>query len=272
MSNFKKPKTNLLLVDVSSIAFRFVKNPDSMVDGLASMIYSFAASYGAKEIVACCDYGKSKYRSDMYPEYKASRKKERTPEEQADIDHYYECQNHAIESLPAQGIKVLRQYGVEADDLIGYMVNNYSDYFEHTWILSADKDFMALLSERVSQFSTTQSKTLDIEYLKREMDCDPATFLRALILSGDKIDGIPGYYLIGEPKKPTSRSLVYARVGETYEDICYWIKAKKKIGKIDQYVLDHPEIYERNKLLIELHDGVLTTEQKTYIDEVMNEN
>jgi len=273
LSNFSKKKTNLLLVDISSIAFRYYKNPDSMVEGLASMIYSFAGSYGAKDIVACCDYGKSSYRMSEYAEYKSNRadkKKERTPEEQESIDHYYNCQKLAIETLPSQGIKVLQQYGVEADDLIGYMVNNYSDNYEHTWILSADKDFMSLLSERVSQFSTTQSKTFDLEYLKRELDCDPPTFLRALILSGDKIDGIPGYYLVGEPKKPTSRSLVYARMGESYSSICEQIKKKPKIGKIDQFILDNPDIYERNIKLIELHSEVLTDKQKDYIVETIS--
>ena len=192
-------------------------------------------------------------------------------EENQEIAFFYDCQNEAIKYMSDKGITVLQEYGVEADDLIAFSIKQLAEQYVHTWIISADKDFNALISDTVSQYSTSQAKTMDLDYLKRELDCDPATFLRALIISGDNIDGIPGYYLVGEPKKATSRSLIYAAVGATYEDIAYWVGKKPKIGKIDQYFLDHPEIYKRNKLLIELHHDVLTTEQKEKIRSKLKE-
>jgi len=269
MVNWIREKQNLMIVDLSSIAFRFYKNPEQMVEGLHSMIIGFGVSYDAKDIIVCCDYGRSTYRLNLYPEYKANRRakaKDRTEQEQLDVDFYYDCQNEAIKTLKDKGVIVLQEYGVEADDLVAYSIRKLADKYSHSWIISADKDFNALLSYNVSQYSTSQAKTMDLKYLKDTFDCTPETFLRALIISGDTSDNIKGYYLVGEPKKAASRSMVYAKMGSTFGEICTAIRNKNKIGKIDQFILDNIEIYARNKLLIELHDSVLTDEQKAKID------
>jgi 5'-3' exonuclease len=80
----------------------------------------FFQDYG--ELVICCD-AKHTWRKDVYPEYKASRKKVRESGAQFDWADVFEAlsivREELIEEFP---YKVLLVDGAEADDIIGALV------------------------------------------------------------------------------------------------------------------------------------------------------
>jgi DNA polymerase-1 len=83
--------------------------------------------------------------------------------------------------------------GFEADDIIAQYTRTTEGKII---ILSSDKDFLQLLSPRVTQIRFSSSGTptdfWDLERLEREIGATRMNYVHALALAGDKIDGIPG--------------------------------------------------------------------------------
>ena len=63
--------------------------------------------------------------------------------------------------------------------------------------MSTDKDFLQLVSPRVSLYSPTKKITYDEELVKKEFGIYPQNMLTCRVIDGDKSDGIPGVRGIG---------------------------------------------------------------------------
>ena len=65
---------NVMIVDSLNLAFRYkhTKRRDFAEDYYRT-VKSLAKSYNADRIILACDWGKSSYRKEIYPEYKADR-------------------------------------------------------------------------------------------------------------------------------------------------------------------------------------------------------
>jgi hypothetical protein len=137
-------------------------------------------SYG--EVVIACD-NKRYWRRDVFPYYKAHRKKNREASGH-DWQSIFECLHKVREELRNHSpYKVIDVDGAEADDVIGVLVKRHAPN-EKIMILSSDKDFVQLQTHpNVNQYSPT---------LKKVIKTDDANLqLKNLILDGDKGDGIP---------------------------------------------------------------------------------
>jgi len=273
MSNWVKEASNtLMIVDCSNLAFRFFKNPAGMKEGLLNTIMSFKASYSAKDVVVLFDKGKSSYRMGIYPEYKGNRDKakvERTEEEKAKWDNFFEAQAEATERLYEAGLTVICEYGVEADDVAAYLSKTRYNQYDHIKLLSTDADWLQLLNDKVSIFAYVQQIEKDVQWLVDNLDCTPDQFLMAKIIAGDTGDNIFGVQGLGEPKKNTARSLKWAKSGETIDEIL--TEAANTKGVIAKRLADSRDLLELNVKLIDLSiDGILTDAQISNIEESMN--
>jgi hypothetical protein len=134
------------------------------------------------EVVIACD-NKRYWRREIFPAYKANRKKNRDASGH-DWVTIFECMAKIRQELKDHSpYKVIDVDGAEADDVIGALVREYSSR-EPILILSSDKDFVQLQSyPNVKQYSPILKK-----FIKTE---DPKEQLRELIIRGDSGDGIP---------------------------------------------------------------------------------
>ena len=106
------------------------------------------------ELILCCDDRKS-WRKELFPNYKASRKKTRSAAP-IDWENLYECLNQLKEELTEWfPYKVVQVDKAEADDIIAVLVGLAN---ERTLILSSDKDFIQLHHFNVRQYSPMQKK------------------------------------------------------------------------------------------------------------------
>lgn len=134
------------------------------------------------EVVIACD-NKHYWRRDVFPPYKAHRKKAR-----ADSGHdwasIFECMSKVRAELKQNApYRVIDVDGAEADDVIGVLTRKNASS-EKIMILSSDKDFVQLQSlPNVFQYSTTLKKAIKTD--------NPVRQLKELIITGDKGDGIP---------------------------------------------------------------------------------
>ena len=136
----------------------------------------FVSEFG--ELILCCDSRKS-WRKELFPNYKASRKKTRSTAP-IDWENLYECLNQLKEELaewfPYQVLEVEK---AEADDIIAVLVGLAN---ERTLILSSDKDFVQLHQFNVRQYSPMQ---------KKFVEGDSKWSLHEKLIKGDVGDGVP---------------------------------------------------------------------------------
>lgn len=134
------------------------------------------------EVVIACD-NRRYWRRDVFPYYKAHRKKNRE-DSGHDWNSIFECLNKVREELKTSSpYKVIDVDGAEADDVIGVLTRKFAPT-QKIMILSSDKDFVQLqVNSNVSQYSPTMKKVIKTD--------DAGAQLKQLILEGDKGDGIP---------------------------------------------------------------------------------
>ena len=136
----------------------------------------FLNEYG--ELILCCDDRKS-WRKELFPNYKASRKKTRSAAP-IDWENLYECLNQLKEELTEWfPYKVVQSDKAEADDVIAVLVGLAN---ERTLILSSDKDFVQLHQFNVRQYSPIQ---------KKFVEGDAKWSLHEKLVKGDVGDGVP---------------------------------------------------------------------------------
>lgn len=156
----------------------------------------FHQEYG-NEVVIACD-SNHYWRKDVFPHYKAGRKKAR---EESDIPwnlifKYMEAvKQDLMEHFP---YKVITVHGAEADDIIGVLVQDIATQPEQstldigepkkTLIISGDKDAKQLLTHKnIRQWIPREKKYAQLEESSK-------LFLRRLILTGDKGDGVANVF------------------------------------------------------------------------------
>jgi len=150
-----------------------------ILNSIRSNIKKFK-DYG--EVIIACD-NKKYWRRDVFPFYKGNRKKSRDSSGH-DWASIFECMNKVRSELKEFApYKVIDIEGAEADDIIGVLVQHYSEK-EKVIILSSDKDFVQLQTNpNVQQYSPSMKK-----FIKTDNAADQ---LKELIINGDKGDGVP---------------------------------------------------------------------------------
>ncbi len=183
------------------------------------------------ELILCCDDRKS-WRKELFPNYKASRKKTRSAAP-IDWENLYECLNQLKEELIEWfPYKVLQAEKAEADDIIAVLVSLAN---ERTLILSSDKDFIQLHHFNVRQYSPIQ---------KKFVEGDAKWSLHEKIVKGDVGDGVPNIM---------SDDNVFIDEGRRQKPL-----TKKKVDawyELDPDMYCDAEMlrnYNRNKMLVDL--------------------
>ena len=194
----------------------------------------FFEEYG--ELVICYD-SKHYWRRDIFPQYKAGRKKTRdsSSHDWNDIFEFLNAfKDEMIEFMP---YKVLEVYGAEADDIIYTLTHEFEYDNGKTLILSGDKDFIQLQRYgNVTQYSPITKKFINgvvwNEYLDEH------------ILRGDTSDGVPNVlspdntFVDGLRQRPLAKKKIQSWVEHNIEDVLPNDEVKRN--------------YQRNKKLIDL--------------------
>jgi hypothetical protein len=217
----------MILVDYSQVALsnilsfqRELKGTDSEVKNLIrhvtlSTLKSYKKKYGKEygELVICCD-GRKYWRREIFPHYKANRKKAR---DNSDLnwtlifDTLTEMREDIAKYFPYKVIHIDR---AEADDVIAVLAKHTQENDliqeglieepQKVLILSSDGDFIQLQKyKNVTQWSPMQKK--QIKANAKELHEKKITHI---VKAGD--DGIPNIlskddvFVVGERQKPVS--------------------------------------------------------------------
>lgn len=137
---------------------------------------------------------KPKQRIAVSTEYKANR--EKMPSEISQAFPY------AMQLMEALKIPVLKEEGLEADDVIAAMAKKGAEQGFEVYIVSPDKDFAQLVSEAIFLFRPAYKgavmETLNITGVKEKYGVFPHQIADFLALRGDSVDNIVGIKGIGD--------------------------------------------------------------------------
>ncbi len=165
------------------------------------------------------------FRDELYPEYKANRA--------AMPDDLRAQVLPMCEIVEALGMTILRQEGVEADDVIGTLAVNAAAAGIDVTISTGDKDFAQLVREPqdgagIALVNTMSGSRLDSEStVVDKFGVRPDQIVDFLALMGDSIDNVPGVEKCG----PKTAAKWLGEYGTLDEVMARAGEVKGKIGE-----------------------------------------
>ncbi|WP_339172910.1 5'-3' exonuclease [Solibacillus sp. FSL R5-0691] len=199
-------KPHLLIIDGMALLFRsffasaamnqFIRlddgTPSNGVQGFVRHVLTAQNLMKPTHLAVCWDMGAHTFRNDLYEGYKANRPA--PPEEmlpQFDM---------AKEVSAMIGWQNFGTAGLEADDLIGSMIEKWKDEAQIT-VISGDKDLLQLLNPSTTMAFTKKGYTEYDMYTEgrfiEEYGIAPKQFAEVKAFMGDASDGYPGVKGIG---------------------------------------------------------------------------
>jgi len=220
------PKT-LYLIDGHALAYRayfalmasgarfrsLSGEPTAATFGFTSILLSLMDNEQPEYLAVAFDTGKT-FRSEKFPEYKATR--EKMPDElRPQIDRIREL-------VDAFGFPRLEMEGYEADDVLGTIAHKAAERGMGVKIVTGDRDLLQLVTNRiiVNLAGGKQSDAKDYfpEDVVDKMGVRPDQVVDLKALIGDTSDNIPGIKGIG-PKTAIPLLEKYQTLDDIYANI-----------------------------------------------------
>jgi DNA polymerase-1 len=193
-------KETLYLVDGSSYiyrayyAIRHLSSPSGFptnaIYGFIQMLIKLLKDYNPQHVAVVFDVGRTTFRTEMYPDYKANR---------AAMPDDLRVQMEPIrEVVRAFNIPTLELQGYEADDIIGALAGRFAAQGGRVVVVTGDKDLMQIVTDHVTLLDTMKGKESGVPEVVERFGVGPERVIDILGLAGDSSDNIPGVPGIGE--------------------------------------------------------------------------
>ena len=163
--------------------------PTNAVWGFLNMLRKLLREEQPELVGIALDVSSDTVRKEQYAEYKANRRP--MPE---DLRPQIPWIRKVIE---AHRIPILELEKYEADDVLGTLSRAAAAAGHEVVIVSADKDLMQLVTDKVSLFHTGREKLYRPAEVEEDYGVPPEKIVDYLALVGDTSDNVPGVPLIG---------------------------------------------------------------------------
>jgi DNA polymerase-1 len=223
---------DLVLVDGSSYVYRAFHaapavarlstsrgEPTGAVLVVINMLNKLIKDFQPRHIAVVFDAPGRTFRDQLFAEYKAHRPG--MPDElRSQIPPL-------LAIIEAQGLPLLREPGVEADDVIGTLACRAAGAGEQVLISTGDKDMAQLVNDSITLINTMTDTRLDRESVKIKFDVYPEQIIDYLALIGDDIDNIPGIDKVG----PKTAAKLLAQYGSLDGLIAHVTEIPGRVGE-----------------------------------------
>jgi DNA polymerase-1 len=217
----------LLILDGNSVLHRaYYALPDwrnrageatSGVYGFLNILHKAILELNPTHLVIMFDNPAPTFRHHMYVGYQSNREKDRQVSE--DIWGQVEKLKEVFGRLE---VPVFCVSGFEADDLAGTVSKQAEDAGMDVVIITGDKDYMQLVSERVNLYmpvkGVTDAAIVDRNKVKEKLGVWPEQVIDLKALTGDSSDNYPGVPGIG-PKSATDLISNYSNYSNIYKNL-----------------------------------------------------
>lgn len=214
-------------------------------------------------------HGGSTNKRYIYPEYKANRKINKISNWDAFDNQAQESESitnqilRLVTYLRCLPVDLLSIDKIEADDVIGYLAKELKD---EVVILSTDRDYLQLVSDRVTVYSPIRKKFYTPRAVKEEYGITPQNFLTHKVVVGDISDNVPGvkgiqlktllklYPQLQDEEKFTVEQLISESEGrpKKYTDIYNYrnqLLINKQLMDLDEVNIPEQDIVEIREVL-----------------------
>lgn len=239
----QRRNTNIIIIDVANLIYRIVYSfPSMLMRYDDKSFFNSGAIYGTikillllfkqlqpQNIILVYEGDKNNNPRFKHPDYK----KKRANDKSIDITNELKLMQHMAAMMGM--INIIPQRG-EADDGIANVATklNNSEKFDSIYIISNDKDMMALLKQNIKIIKKIQNN-IDITNILtktkfvKEWGFLPRYFSYFLAIAGDTSDCIPGIYRIGKiTAKKILQKLTQQKIDINPHNIAIEIKEKLK--------------------------------------------
>lgn len=250
----------LFLFDGSALTYRshfaFIKNPlknraglnTSAAFGFTRELLRILDAEAPERVAVVFDVSKKTFRHERYADYKATR--------QQMPDEMVECLPYVDRIVDGLGVTRLGVEGFEADDVIGTLAKRGAAEGYEVFLVSGDKDFCQLVTDKVKIYNPYKVGVRGVEILdpagvEQRHGIPPERFRDYLALVGDSSDNVPGVPSVG-PKRA--------------------LEILAQFGDLDQ-ALANPSAFPRKGVaekLAEFKDQALLSRELVTIDENMD--
>tara|TARA_R110001583_G_scaffold7985_18_gene39016 strand:+ start:3199 stop:4089 length:891 start_codon:yes stop_codon:yes gene_type:complete len=233
--------------------------------------------FSPEKVFVIWESGGSPRRRAILPEYKARRRPQK-------LNRYYDDEipdtvqgrdnqiSVIVEILKKTPICQMYVPDCEADDVIGYL-SKYSFPEEKKMILSSDKDFYQLLSEKVEIFSPTKKRRVTHADVVDEYNISPENFCLAKSICGDTSDNISGVKGAGfktiAKRFPLLKGEESVMLSEILK-ICQERDINSRGPKIYNDLIENRDMIKRNWRLIYLDTNNLSHSQIKRISDTID--
>ena len=215
----------LLLIDGNSMLFRayFATAygrpmtttsgiPTNAIFGFASMLHKALEIIQPDYVLVAFDHDSQNFRREVYSEYKGTRQK--APD---NLVAQFPIVREYLDSIR---MKQYEQHGIEADDIIGSVAKQRTDYDIN--ILTSDRDLLQLVDDKIKVWmmvkGITEMDIMDEKAIYDKYQLKPWQIIDLKGLSGDTSDNIPGVTKVGD-KTATKLLNDYGTVEGVYEHL-----------------------------------------------------
>lgn len=283
----KNQNSDVLIVDALNLFIRvWSVSPYMNEDGIhTGGISGFLKSLGSaikllnptRCILVFDGVGGSQKRRKLFPEYKNKRRTtvriNRTYSENTDPSTEEENMKkqliRTVSYLDYLPITVLSVDNVEADDVIAYLATEKFKENNVT-IMSSDKDFLQLASDKVKIWSPTKKKMYGCAELLLEYGISCQNFINYRILEGDNSDNIDGIFGAGLKTIIKCFPIFSDPKRYTVEEILNYCENNKGKYKLYNTILENQSILKRNYELMQLNKSEIQSFTQLRINDLVD--
>jgi len=153
------------------------------------------------DIVVCWDKGKSRWRTEIYKEYKAQRLQKKK-DAGIDWDGFDEQSMYIKGYLDSLGVRQFTIPGVEADDVLAWLAEYYVSVLGEWGVIlsTGDRDLWQLVSEHLQVWDHQKNLFVTQEVAHEYFGVGTELIADLKSLAGDVSDNLPGVKGIGDKK------------------------------------------------------------------------
>ena len=218
------------------------ETPIGAVHGFANMLFKLLESHDADMLAVVLDAGQKNFRHEIYPEYKANR-----PEPPDELRVQFPIIREVLEAF---AVPCIEKPGFEADDLIATYTRKAEAEGAEVRIISADKDLMQLVSDKVKLYDSMRDKFTGTEEVFKKFGVKPDGVIEALALIGDTADNVPGVTGIG-PKTAAELLMRFETIQGIYDNI-----EKVTKPRVQKLLIENQENAFLSRKLVSLDSNV----------------
>jgi len=271
----------LMVIDALNAYFRaYIVNPSLSESGepiggykgFIKIIQKLCREMKPDEVIIAWDgAGGSQKRKATNKNYKEGRKPirlnraVRTLTEDQEMQNKVWQQHRLMEMLNEMPFIQLISDGIEADDIISYVVQNRKYKGWQKIIISSDKDFFQLCDNETVLYRPIQKTFVNKPRILEEFGIHPTNFAMARAIAGDKSDNLDGVRGVG--LKTISKKMQFFAKEEsvTFEDIFEYCENDNTGLKAFTSILESRKTIEDNYKIMQLYSPAISIQTKNKI-------